>query len=79
MKNRAEYKGFLIHAAPYEIRDSGEWAVNVHIMREAGHYFKKRQFTARNTFRSEAEALEHCLDFAMQIIDGGVEGCSVED
>jgi hypothetical protein len=77
--NRVEYKGYIIHATPYKLAEDKGWFINLHIERHTGSGVTDRNFSAANTFPTEAEAIQHCFNFGMQIIDGKAEGFSVDD
>lgn len=74
-----QYKGFEIHASPYELADSGEWKVNLYIFRHRGGENRSRNFSVGNSDESREEAIAHCLQFGKQIIDGQSANCSVAD
>ncbi len=73
------YKQFTIRPAPHQLADSLEWQINVYIVRHTGDKTVERNFSAANTFKTEDEAIAHCIDFARQIIDGHAKGMSVSD
>ncbi len=77
--DKIQYKGFIINASPQQLVENEQWAVNVHIEKHRGGSVSDRAFSAANTFFSKDEAIEHCLDFGRQIIDGNVIDCSVSD
>jgi hypothetical protein len=77
--NRIIYKGYQIEPIPYQLAESGEWTMNIHILRDRGNEIRVRPFFARNRFKTEEEAIEHCFYFGKQIIDGQIENCSVDD
>jgi hypothetical protein len=77
--NSAPYKGYLIRAAPYRLADSGEFTININIWNDTGDAFNIRNFGAGNTFKTEQEAIHHCIEFGRQIIDGKIENCTVSD
>lgn len=72
------YKGFEIHAAPYQLADTDEWSMNIHIFHHRGDETRSRQFSAGNCFKTRGEAVAHCFDFGKQIIDGKSENCTVD-
>lgn len=72
------YKGYEIHAAPYQLADTGEWTVNIHIFHDHGAEIRSRQFSAGNCFKTREEAVAHCFNFGRQIIDGKSENCTVD-
>jgi hypothetical protein len=73
------YEGYLIEAAPYQLAESGEWAMQVNIWRDRGSHRNEKPFCAKNTFKTKEEAISHCLEFGKQILDGKVENCTVDD
>ncbi len=73
------YKGYLIQAAPYQLADSGEWTINISIWHDTGSAVNIRNFSAANTFKTKEEAVQHCINFGRQIIDGKSEDCTVTD
>lgn len=74
-----EYKGYEIRAVPYQLADSGEWTVDILIVRDTGTEVKHRKFSASNTYETKDNAVRHCFNLGKQIIDGKVKDCSVED
>lgn len=73
------YKGYRIQAAPYQLADSGEFTVNISIWHNTGRAVNIRNFSAANTFKTKEEAIQHCINFGRQIIDGKFENCTVTD
>jgi hypothetical protein len=69
----------VIEAAPYQLAECGEWAMEVHIRRDQGSHMNKKPFYAKNKFKTKEEAIRHCLEFGKQIIDGRIENCNVDD
>ncbi len=61
------YRGFTITARPLPL-GSGEWNTEVRLMR--GDTVKP--YYAKNTWKSEEEAVKYCLEFGRRIIDGEV-------
>lgn len=74
-----QYKGLEIHAAPYQLADSGEWKMNIHIFLRRGSESKSRNFSAANGYKTREEAVKNCFQFGKQIIDGQSADCSVAD
>jgi hypothetical protein len=72
------YKGYEIRAAPYQLADTGEWTINIHIFHDRGDEMRSRQFSAGNCFKTQEEAVDHCFNFGRQIIDGKSENCTVD-
>lgn len=73
------YKGFLIQATPYQLADSGEFTINISILHDSGSAITSRNFSASYTFKTKHEAIQHCVEFGQQIIDGKVTNCTVAD
>ena len=73
------YKGYRIQAVPYKLADSGEFTVNINISNDTGSAVNIRNFSAANTFKTKEEAIQHCINFGRQIIDGKFEDCTVAD
>jgi len=70
------YKGYQIQAIPYRISDSSPWRMKTSISRPTtGEALSARSFYARNSFNTREEALQHCLIFGMQIVDGEYPDC----
>ena len=76
---RIEYKGYIIHATPYQLAKDKSWTINIHIKRHTGSGVNDKNFSAANTFPTKTEAIKHCLRFGKQIIDGKVKDCTVDD
>ncbi len=72
------YKGLTIRALPFHLKGD-KWNTYLVIRVERYEKTAHRQFSAPETFRTREEAVAHCLRFGMDIIDGKVEGCTVED
>lgn len=68
------YKGFVIAARPYQLRESNRWTVDVDLRRN-GH---KRSFSAQETCRTLPEAEALCFSVGRRIIDGKIPGWSVD-
>lgn len=73
------YKGFEVRAAPYQLADNGEWQINLYILRQGESETKARNFSAANSYKTLEEAVQHCIQFGKQIIDGQSANCSVAD
>ncbi len=70
------YKDFIIETAP-ELHD-GKWSTNVWIRIHLDKGPSGRGFKTRDTFPTREDAVTYCFLFGMDIIDGKVEGCTVE-
>jgi hypothetical protein len=76
--NGIPYKGYLIRPAPLQLADIGEWSLELYIAKDRGSDITWRKFSAANSFKTEDDAIKHCVNFGKQIIDGKSENCSVE-
>ena len=74
-----EYRGYEIQAFPYQIPQSKKWVLNIYIFRYEDFNMKSRNFSSNHQFNTRAEAVKHCFEFGMRIIDGEIENCSVVD
>lgn len=74
----ATYKGYIILPAPRPLADSGLWNVNVYISWSTKYGAVTRQFFTADTYRTEQEAIAHCMTYGQQIIDGKIQGLSLE-
>ncbi|MGH8628480.1 MAG: CV_2116 domain-containing protein [Gammaproteobacteria bacterium] len=63
---------------PYQLADTGEWTMNIHIFHHRGDETSSRQFSANNCFNTREEAVAHCFNFGKQIVDGKSENCTVD-
>ncbi len=73
------HDGFRIHAAPYQLADSGEWTLNIYIEIDKLSEIVSKHFFTSDRFKSREEAVAHCFNFGKQIIDGKAGGLSVQD
>ena len=73
------YKGYLIRPAPLHLPDTDEWNIELYIEKDRGGDTKNRKFSAGDTFKTEEEAIRHCIHFGKQIIDGKSEKLTVAD
>jgi hypothetical protein len=67
-----KYKGFEVSPASHQLRDSGEWTLDTVITKHhdsRGETLEKK-YSGKNTFKTEAEANAHSIEFGKQIIDG---------
>jgi hypothetical protein len=74
-----QYKEYIIEAIPLQLRDSGEWTTDIRIRRFRLDKLHYRAFSAGNTFKTEEEAIQRCIDFGKRIIDGEIKNCTVTD
>lgn len=73
------YKGYVIKPIPQQLADSDRGNMNLTISKDHRHSVVETQFSAANTFATEEEANEHCINFGKQIIDGKSKTCTVDD
>jgi hypothetical protein len=73
------YKEFEIKASPYQLAESGDWTLNIYITHHRGGETLEKNFSAATTFKTRDEAIQHCLNFGKQIIDGRVPDCTLAD
>jgi hypothetical protein len=73
------YRGYEIHAVPDQLTGTGDWTINIQIAHGNGDEIRWRKFSSGNCFRAREEAVAHCFNFGMQIIDGKFENCTVAD
>lgn len=71
------YKGYLIRPTPHQLRDTGKWTTDLYISRHTDRDVKEKHFVAANTFYTKEEAIQHCVDFGRQIINGEHEHSTV--
>lgn len=72
-----KYGDYWIRPTPKQLRESGEWTLEVRIARDRGRELREQLCSARNTFKTHDEAVAYCIQFGQDIIDGKVQGCSV--
>ncbi len=73
------YKGYMIHSTPLQVTTSGESSMDLCISKHRDDSVAERKFTAGNTFKTKEEAVQNCINFAMSIINGKLEDCTVAD
>lgn len=73
------YKGYQIRPSARQRRDSLRWTTNLIILFDKAYEIVERQFFAANTFDTEEEAIQACVEFGRQIIDGRIPNCTVTD
>ncbi len=73
------YKGYEIRATPLQLPESGEWTLDIEIVRHTGDAVNLRPFSARNIFPTQEEAIAHRFAFGSRIIDGKIKRLTVSD
>lgn len=76
MTRRVGYKGYIIEAHPHQLADGGRWTSNIAIERHEADQVTEQPFSAANLFAIGEEAVQHCINFGRQIIEGQVAGCT---
>jgi hypothetical protein len=71
MERSMDYRGYQVTAKPKQLK-AGSWTVEIDIARQFAGKVLVNQFSAANTFPTEAEAITYSLDFGQRIIDGKV-------
>jgi hypothetical protein len=61
-----DYKGYKIRAVPNQLADSGDWSLDILIVRDTGSEIKHRKFGSSNRYKTKDEALQHCFNFGKQ-------------
>ena len=74
-----EYRGYVIDPLPRQLQDSEKWTTNIHIEHYVGSEVRVHPYHAADTFDTKKEAIEACVEFGRQIIDGKIPNCTVED
>lgn len=79
--DRAEvaYRGYLIFPTPKQLREMGEWTLEIQICRDRGSTINAQLFTAANTFETRDRAVAAGVQFGQRIIDGEVPNLSVAE
>jgi hypothetical protein len=77
--NKIPYKGYLIRPASFHLVDTDRWNIELYISKDRGSEITERKFSASDTFKTQEEAIQHCVNFGKQIIDGKSENCTVGD
>lgn len=72
---RKEYKGYLIEPVPYHTVKG--WELNINIIVREGSDERHRNFSAKNCYKTEQEAIEEGYKFGVGIIDGKYDNLSV--
>lgn len=67
------YKGFHIHARPYQIHRDRTWTVDLEIQRGG----RRKFFSLDERYPTEREAEVRCVALGRAIIDGKIGGWSV--
>lgn len=75
-----KYKGYIIRAVPEELADTREWRAVVQISRLESRKGIWKPFAETSiSFKTEKDAIQHCIFYGKQIIDGKIPNCDVSD
>lgn len=76
-----QYKGFELTPSPHQLRETGEWTLQVTITKHhnARGETLEKQCSASNTFKKKEDAERHAIEFGKQIVDGQHDLLSVDD
>ena len=73
------YQGYEIEATAEQLDDNTGWSVSVCIYAHKRSHVSGKFFNVSEKHISEGEAIKHGLILGQRIIDGMVEGCSIDD
>ena len=72
-------QGVVIETDPQKNPETGEWGTYLVIRRDHPSGPKIRPFEDGHAFPTRLIAVRHCFDYGAAIIDGNVDGLTVED
>ena len=78
MSRDARYKTYTIRSTPLQLQHSTQWTLAIVIEWERDGQVNARPFSAKQKFRSETEADLPGIAYGQLIIDGQVQGSSVD-
>jgi len=73
---RVQYEGYEIEVRTGQLQDDGRWTLDINIWRDSGSETVVTPFSSSTTFATRDEAVQHCINFGRQIIDGKIPGCT---
>ncbi len=79
MAKTVEYQGYTIQSAPSHLMEDEKWRLRVFISVEDNRGVRTREFSSDVLYTTEQEADIHGITFGQRLIDGKVEGRSVND
>jgi len=79
MAKTVEYQGYTIQSAPSHLMEDERWRLRVFISVEDHRGVRTREFSSEVLYTTEHEADIHGITFGQRLIDGKVEGRSVND
>jgi hypothetical protein len=72
---KADYKGYVIEAHPFQLVKDRRWSTDLNIERHDGEGVSVAPYSGALTFAAKDEAIQHSLGLGAQIIDGVYPGC----
>lgn len=72
------YKGYGIRVRSSRLRDTDKWNTEIVIEHEVADKRILKKFVASNQWDDKKAAIAGCIQFGRRIIDGEVEGCTVD-
>lgn len=79
MNKTVHYQGYTIQSAPHYQTDSEKWQLHIFISVEDTRGVRTREFSADGMYATEQEADLHGITYGQRLIDGKVDGQSVDD
>jgi hypothetical protein len=73
-----DYEGYTIAAKPSRVEDSDRWSAVLTITRGSGEDQESWLVSASDIYESRKDALARCFDFARELIDREMKGCSLD-
>ena len=75
---RVKYGEYEIEVRTGQLRDDGRWTLAINIWRDSGAEAVVTPFSSSTTVATRDEAVQHCIIFGCQIIDGRIPGCTAQ-
>lgn len=72
------HEGYRITAEPRQAEGGGMWSAVLTISRGDGEDRESWLLSAGDEYGSRKEALQRCFDFAREVIDREMKGCSLD-
>ena len=72
------HEGYRITAEPRQEEGGGMWSAVLTISRGEGEEREAWLLSAGDQYSSRREALQRCFDFAREVIDREMKGCSLD-
>lgn len=66
---RVQYKGYEIHAVPFQSGLSKKWEVNIYVSVDRGYQVELQNHRPGLACDSEAEAYQECFLFGQKMVD----------